>query len=138
MQCLTKIGVSIFVHNVVGESFKAILASPAEVRLIEKEMPQSSEQPQGADNVVDVQRAWRLLTGKQMLDCNKFFLAENRPFVVPGLLAGSVPVDKLFHTWFECEEFAKKCGARRSKRGLVGVLQSLTSTDGILIGRQVA
>ena len=133
MQSLTKVGLGILVHNVTGTGFKASLATPGEVRRIEKEMAQDMVQPAAADNVVDMQRAWRLLSGKRTMGCDKFFSAEDTPFTVLGLLVGSVPVDKLFHTWFECEEFAKKCGARRTKRGQVCLLQSLTSKDGILM-----
>ena len=65
-----------------------------------------------------------------------------------SFLVGSVAVDKLFSTFFECEEFAKSRGGRRSRdtaagdddaadagddlRGRTGLLQSLVNETGIL------
>ena len=74
----------------------------------------------------------------EWLDCR-----DSTPTLL-SFLVGSVAVDNLFSTFFECEEFAKDKGGRRSRddvagdhagedlRGRTGLLQSLVNETGIL------
>ena len=75
VQTLTKLGLGILLHNVVGEAFFTSLAVPAEVRRLEKQLAADdagNHAADGANEVVDMQKA-RIVAGKNTLSCKMFF-----------------------------------------------------------------
>ena len=92
--------------------------------------------------------AFRALRGKRIMGVNDWLDNRDSTPTLLSFLVGSVAVDKLFSTFFECEEFAKSRGGRRSRdtaagdddaadagddlRGRTGLLQSLVNETGIL------
>ena len=76
--------------------------------------------------------AYRVLRGKRTLNTSVFFQDPHTAFRLLSLLVVAVPVDKLHHTIFESESFAKRCGGRPGGRERVGLLQPMVSRTGIL------
>ena len=137
----------ILVHNALGRAFKQTLASPAELQRLKQVVQDHADQVAQAEidgAAVSDPAAFRALRGKRMMGVNEWLDTRDSIPTLLSFLVGSVAVDKLFSTFFECEEFAKDKGWRRSRddvagddagedlRGRTGLLQSLVNETGIL------
>ena len=86
----------------------------------------------GANNVpgpADDQQCWRILKGKRTLAAEQFLGDRRTRIRFLGIIVGSTPIDKLFGTFFECEQFAKE---RTAVQPPVGLLESMVDPSGIL------
>ena len=73
---------------------------------------------------------FRVLAGKRIIGSDTFLRDPGTPVMLLSFLIGSMPVDKLFQTFYECEQAAMSSdhlGANGKPQ--VGLLQSMASSD---------
>ena len=148
MFTLSKIGLGILLHGVLKDGFANSLGSAAELRKALKAVHDSAQaavaaaahllaggDPADLQDIAEAHPAdaYRVLRGKRTLGAHDFFSDQRTQFRILGMLIVSTPVDKLHHTFFEAESFAREKGGRAGGRERVGLLQSIVSRDGILL-----
>ena len=134
---MSRLTPGVLIHDVLSQAFARSLASRAELARLQQLIADDLAQQAAAD-AADVQHgdanAFRVLRGKRVMDANVLLQHRDTAFVLLGFAVASVPIDKLFHTFFESEQFAKTSGGRSGnvEREPVGLMQALVSRTGIL------
>ena len=137
-KCCTKIGLGVLVHNCLSSAFGRTLASKEEVARLKQLVVENLEQQHAAaarGEFGDDPNTFRVLRGKRILGSDAFLRDPGTPVMLLSFLIGSVPVDKLFQTFYECEHVARSSDHTGTNgRPKVGLLQSMASKsrDGIL------
>ena len=137
-QAIVKVSPALMIHGSMKKAFERTLATQAELQRMRAFIQAQADLIAGADlqgqPVVDA-NAFRVLRGKRVLGVHEWLQKEDSRFHVLSFLIGSVPIDKLFSTIFECEEYGMSLGRGDTdgplKRGRIGFMQSLVSPTGI-------
>ena len=136
-QAVTKIGPSVMIHDSMKKAFARTLATPAEVTRLKGVIQAHADLVAAADiegrQVTDA-TAFQALRGRRILGVREWQQTENSRFHVLSFLIGSVAIDKMFSTIFECEEYGKTLAGgpdEEGGRGRIGFLQSMVSPTGI-------
>ena len=85
--------------------------------------------PNHVPGPADAEQCWRILRGKRTLAAEQFLGDRRTRMRLLGIIVGSAPIDKLFGTFFECEQYAKE---RTAAQPPVGLLESMVDPSGIL------
>jgi hypothetical protein len=136
-ECLAKITPGVLIHGSLSKAFTQTLATNTELARLGALVAGHDEQVAAADAGAvqhDDPQAFRVLRGKRILGAAEFLQHPDTAFSLLAFLVASQPIDKLFSTFFEAEEFARREGGDRAegRRGKVGLLQSMVAEDGIL------
>ena len=135
-RCLSHISLGVLVHQSMCQGFRKTLASNAEIAQLRQFIAQNAEQ-QAADAAAGIVRddpnAFHVMKGKRILGSAAFFEQAETPSFLLCLSIASAPVDKLFATFYECEELARtRKHLRPDGRHNVGLFQSMVKSDGVL------
>ena len=133
--CVTKVALGVLCHGVLPKAFARTLAGNAEIARL-KDLVQQHVDAVGAADAEGIPHvdpnAFRVLRGKRIIGAAEFMQDQDTPFNLIAFLVASLPVDKLFATFFEAEEYARSDVRQGDHRGRVGLLESMVSEDGLL------
>ena len=138
-EAVTTLAPGMLIHNGLRTAFERTLATKTELERLQQVLDQYAAQVAGADlnNVVPgtCPQAFRALHGKRIMGVHAWMREPGSYFNLLTFLVASAPIDKLFSTFFECEQFAMTKGGRAGleARGRTGLLQSLVHPEGILL-----
>ena len=135
--CVSRLTPGVLIHDVLGQAFARSLASQAELARLQQVIADDLAQQVAADAAAEQHcdaNAFRVLRGKRVVDAHAFLRHADTPFLLLSFAVASIPIDKLFNTFFESEQFAKTEGGRSGnvEREPVGLMQELVSRTGIL------
>ena len=137
-ESVTNLAPGMLIHNGLRTAFERTLATKTELQRLQQVIDTYSAQVAGADlNVAPVSssQSFRALHGKRILGVHAWMREPESYFNLLSFLVASAPIDKLFSTFFECEQFAMTNGGRAGleSRGRTGLLQSLVHPEGVLL-----
>ena len=120
------------IHDFLALSLKETLLSASELKRVRQMLADAEAAGAAGDpGPGDAMMCWRILRGKRILSTEKFVNDKRSRFRFLGIIVGCTPIDKLFSTFYEAEQYARE---RTAAMAPVGLLESMVDDkEGILL-----